>query len=153
MLILFHLAPLARRGRIAPANPGEGDYPIVRTCVDSPSSQPSPRERGEGAQRHRGHSRKLTSSCFRSGERTFSSRMIDASVVRVDQANELRVICLAGPVPPAKIFHFARRANHLYKPRRLAPDKERRIAIVTKRWERDAMAEVGAADEARSLGR
>jgi hypothetical protein len=43
------------------------------------------------------------------------------------------------PVPSAKRFHFACRANHNYK---LAPSRassEGRFAIVTKRWARDAM--------------
>jgi hypothetical protein len=49
----------------------------------------------------------------------------------------------------AKIFRFARRANHLYKLARLAPDQEGRIAIVTDvergmRWTRMAPLTNGA---------
>src|SRR5258708_19929967 len=58
-LVFLNLAPLAGRGRIlrVAKNPGEGDYPRVLICRQSPSPQPSqselcsscPREeRGEG---------------------------------------------------------------------------------------------------------
>jgi len=53
------------------------------------------------------------------------------------------------PVPSAKRFHFACRANHNYK---LAPSRassEGRFAIVTKRWARDAMD--ASAQEANEL--
>jgi hypothetical protein len=43
------------------------------------------------------------------------------------------------PVPSAKRFHFACRANHNYKPAPSRASSEGRFAIVTKRWARDAM--------------
>jgi hypothetical protein len=63
LMTFSYLSPLAGRGRIASAmrsivrcNPGEGDYPRVQLCGDSPSPRPSkselrssrPRKRGEG---------------------------------------------------------------------------------------------------------
>ena len=38
---------IVRRG------PGEGDYPRIQSCGESPSPQPSPRKRGEGARTDR----------------------------------------------------------------------------------------------------
>jgi hypothetical protein len=46
---------------------------------------------------------------------------------------------LACPVLTQKIFRYARRANHLYKPAPFRASSEGRFAIVTKRWARDAM--------------
>jgi hypothetical protein len=46
---------------------------------------------------------------------------------------------LGRPVLTQKIFRYARRANHLYKPGPFRASTEGRFAIVTKRWARDAM--------------
>jgi hypothetical protein len=57
------------------------------------------------------------------------------------------------PVLPEKIFHFACRANHNYKPAPSRASHEGRFAIVTKRWARDAMdASAATANEVEADG-